>query len=180
MKRKLYRLVAGAGGRSDRNRQLARRQLYAVAAIALLGAAIAALLVFWEQKAAISQERLVSIYRKHGCVCALEWKRSLENAGFEVQMFEPDSMNPIRAKLQTPRQLRGCHVGVYLGYYLEGHVPAEALEKLTTDRPVAKGVVMESSWLGKDVNFTNAERGQAILLLGKNGASRRWISPPRR
>ena len=118
---------------------------------------------------------MVSIYRAHGCACALEWKRALEKAGFHINMFETDSLKPIRASLQTPQQLRGCHVGVYLGYFLEGHVPAGALKKLAAERPSATGAVMTTSWMGRDVNFSQAESDQPIMLLDKRGAVRRWV-----
>lgn len=143
--------------------------------IALLGGAIAGLLTAWEDLFPVPPDKLVKVYFTHSCRCAHSWAHTLEAEGFVVRMFEPESLRPARAALQTPKGLGGCHVAEFLGYFVEGHVPAAALRRLAAEHPPARGVAMESSVLkGGSSVIDQAERGP-IVLVDRAGGSRLWI-----
>jgi hypothetical protein len=112
--------------------------------IAIAGAftLLTAILFVSDRSIWLPPERIVTVYRVHGCRCAFEWERELERAGFSVRMNEVDSLKFIRQRMRTPPYASGCHVGEYLGYFLEDHVPAAALSYLSNSRPAATGLLM--------------------------------------
>lgn len=92
-----------------------------VAAI-LVFAAITGIMAIWEQLFQGPTDRIVSVYRTHGCTCAYAWARSLEAEGFVVRMFEYETLRYVRQSLHTPAHPSGCHLGKFMNYYVEGHV----------------------------------------------------------
>ena len=51
----------------------------------------------------------------------------------------PD-VRPIKAEHDVPGRLASCHTALVDGYVIEGHVPAEDIERLLTERPDVAGI----------------------------------------
>jgi hypothetical protein len=51
-----------------------------------------------------------------------------------------DDMAAIKAKHGVPGRVRSCHTALVGGYVLEGHVPAEDVQRLLRQRPGIVGV----------------------------------------
>jgi hypothetical protein len=47
-----------------------------------------------------------------------------------------------------PMELRSCHVSIVEGYVVVGHVPADAIKKLLSERPNIKGISLPGMPLG--------------------------------
>ena len=124
----------------------------------------------------LAPERIVTIYRVHGCRCAFPWKRELEREGFAVVMNEVESLQFIRQRLRTPTEARGCHVGEYLGYFVEGHVHPTALDELSRRRPVALGLMTEVP-TRSDARHVDiaSEAGSRVLLFDPNSKPSVWF-----
>lgn len=154
-------------------------QLRVVLATALFGSLIVAAIVSWEQWFPTPPERLVKIYRTHGCRCAFVFADSLKAAGFEVRLVEYRTLKRVREALRTPPTLRGCHVGEYLGYFLEGHVSPSTLPQLTSEHPAGLGVATESS-ASTDITHVSikADEQSPVLLIEPDGRARPWFEPP--
>ncbi|WP_083844668.1 DUF411 domain-containing protein [Hydrocarboniphaga effusa] len=121
--------------------------------------------------------RQVTIYRTHGCRCAFTWARQLESQGYVVTMYEPETLKTIRGALKTPPSLRGCHVGRYMEYFVEGHVPAEALDLLARQHPAGLGVAVDST-AAQHEPLSSSHLGEkpGVILYDQNGNARIWWS----
>jgi hypothetical protein len=111
-----------------------------VIAVLLAGCALAALLtnpgkLFPEKASAV-----ITVYRTADCPCAFEWMTTLRKAGLIVRSLEEENLSEMRASMQVHTQLAGCHLGVYLDYFIEGHVQPPELKRLAEKRPVAAGL----------------------------------------
>ena len=150
-----------------------------VFALALFGAAVTVVALNLEHFFATPPEQLVDIYRTHGCTCAFVWADSLRKAGFKVRMIEHGtSLKSVRDSLHTPANLRGCHVGAYFGYFLEGHVAPSAVHHLALQRPDALGLATESSTSATIPHVSIAlEEQSTVMLIDRNGAARSWFEP---
>lgn len=98
-----------------------RREARVIAAVALTFALLAELTLLSDRSIRVAPERLVAVYRVHGCRCAFIWERAMEQQGYPVAMHELESLKDIRRRLR-PTSVRGRHVGEYPGYFVEGHV----------------------------------------------------------
>ena len=66
-------------------RQRIKKQLAVVLAVAVLGAAVTGALLTWDQRTAPPPERVVTIYRTHGCTCAFPLAESLTVASQAIR-----------------------------------------------------------------------------------------------
>lgn len=74
------------------------------------------------------------------CGCCTQHAQYLRANGFIVEIEETGDLAGLRAKRGVPEALAGCHTILVDGYVIEGHVPASAVEKLLTERPMVKGI----------------------------------------
>ncbi len=51
-------------------------------------------------------------------------------------------MSSIKKKYQIPQNMESCHTGVIEGYFVEGHVPVEAIEELLAEKPDISGIAL--------------------------------------
>lgn len=126
----------------------------------------------------LAPERIVTVYRVHGCRCAFQWKRELESEGFSVVMNEVHSLKFIRQRLRTPSTARGCHVGEFLGYFVESHVEPAALRQLSRRHPTAVGLLTETS-TNADLQHVDvvSDANSRVLLVGPNAETSVWYRP---
>ena len=150
-----------------------QRKLVWVVAAAISAAGTALLLGQLGGLEGSSSDRLVNIYRVHGCRCAFAWERVLKQGGFDVRMREVDTLQYVRTRLHTPPQLRGCHVAKYLNYFIEGHVEPTALRTLRETSPVALGVAAMQNDLSEQDHEARSNRS-ALVVFDKNGHPIPW------
>ncbi len=55
-----------------------------------------------------------------------------------------DVQNPrdVKRRHQIPKNLYSCHTGFVSGYYLEGHIPAEDIQRLLKEKPAIRGLAV--------------------------------------
>jgi hypothetical protein len=82
----------------------------------------------------------VVMYKSPNCGCCVGYADELENQGFEVEVVPTDDMNSIKDKYGIPSDKQSCHTIVLGDYFIEGHVPMEAVEKLLKEQPEVDGI----------------------------------------
>lgn len=108
-----------------------------VVAIALLAAAS---FVF---SAGSAQDKIkVTVYKSPSCGCCVGYASFLESSGFIVETVLTSDMDPIKRKYGIPSDMDSCHTALVEGYFVEGHVPLEAVNKLLSERPVIDGIAL--------------------------------------
>ena len=59
-----------------------------------------------------------------------------------------EDLAPIKRKLGVPRALQSCHTAVVEGYVIEGHVPADVIDRLLRERPSVVGLAVPGMPVG--------------------------------
>lgn len=127
--------------------ELTRRLRIAVA-LSALAAIVAGVLVQWDALLGHAPERVINIYRTHGCKCAFEWAKTLEAHGYIVRLREYETLEYVRHSLRVPDDdVHGCHVAQYLQYFIDGHASSTELQQLAKERPTALGLVAAQTTL---------------------------------
>ena len=62
--------------------------------------------------------------------------------GFPVKIEDQDDLAPIKGRYGVPRALAACHTAVVDGYVVEGHVPADLIDRLLRERPRIVGLAV--------------------------------------
>ena len=82
----------------------------------------------------------VVVYKSPTCGCCKEWVKHLEKNGFSVEVHDRLDMNPIKTELGVPVQLQSCHTAKVGHYVIEGHVPADDIKRLISEKPDVSGL----------------------------------------
>ena len=59
-----------------------------------------------------------------------------------------EDLAPIKRKLGVPRALQSCHTATVEGYVIEGHVPADLIDRLLRERPSVVGLAVPGMPVG--------------------------------
>ena len=72
----------------------------------------------------------------------MAWVGHLRENGFTIKTNEisDSQLIAVKEKYGVPQSLRTCHTGIVEGYVIEGHVPAELIHRLLTEKPVLTGL----------------------------------------
>jgi hypothetical protein len=62
--------------------------------------------------------------------------------GFTVEEREAADLTALKRKLGVPPKLSSCHTATVEGYVVEGHVPADVIDKLLKERPKIVGLAV--------------------------------------
>jgi hypothetical protein len=91
---------------------------------------------------------LMTVTKDPSCGCCGAWIDHVRAAGFPVVVVDSSQLNRLKARLGIPRDLISCHTAEVAGYVVEGHVPANAVKRLLTEKPVARGLAVPGMPLG--------------------------------
>lgn len=91
-------------------------------------------------------------------------------------MEDDPQRDAFRAARGIPDAVASCHTAEVEGYLIEGHVPAQAIQRLLADRPDAVGLALpgmpaDSPGMGGDEATWAA---QPVLLIGADGTTTAW------
>jgi hypothetical protein len=83
-----------------------------------------------------------TLYKNPHCSCCEEYAAYLRQNGFEVEVKAANDLEEITLKAGVPEQLEGCHTMFVDGYVVVGHVAADVVKKLLTERPPIVGIAI--------------------------------------
>ena len=96
----------------------------------------------------------------------------MKKHGFRVDAKDTRDMEQIKATLGVPKQLTACHTAVVGGYVIEGHVPAEDIEKLLKQKPKIAGLAV-AGMPGGSPGMEGAPRQHyQVIAFEKSGKTR--------
>ena len=100
----------------------------------------AAIAVLVASPVAASAAAEMTVYKTPWCGCCHAWAEAVEKAGYQVSTVDLEDLSSIRKQAGVPAEMEGCHIAAVDGYFLEGHVPLEAVKKLLSERPNVAGL----------------------------------------
>lgn len=88
------------------------------------------------------------VHKSPSCGCCGLWVDHMREAGFQVEVRDADNLEPVKARLGIPHGKGSCHTAEVGGYFIEGHVPAADVQRLLTEKPAIKGLVLPGMPMG--------------------------------
>lgn len=64
----------------------------------------------------------------------------LKAAGYPVRVEDVADIDAVKREQGIPDEIASCHTALVDGYLIEGHVPADAIDRLLAERPEVDGV----------------------------------------
>jgi hypothetical protein len=90
----------------------------------------------------------ITVNKTPQCGCCKKWVEHLEDSGFEVQVVDMDSVELVKRQNGVPDALGSCHTALVEGYVVEGHVPADLIQRLLRERPKVRGLAVPGMPMG--------------------------------
>ena len=113
----------------------------------------------------------VQVYKDPTCGCCALWVEHLRKAGFTATVSDVQDMSAVKTKHGVPARARSCHTALVGGYVLEGHVPAEDVQRLLKQRPSVVGIAVPGMPIGSPGMEVAGTKPQAydVLAFDKSG-----------
>ena len=112
------------------------------------------------------------VYKDPDCGCCHAWADAMAKAGFSVRSEDVDDIDVVKDRLNIPADLRACHTAVVAGYYLEGHVPLDAVVRLLRERPEIAGLAVPGMPVGSLGMGDDPEASYDVMSVEKDGVGK--------
>ena len=125
-----------------------------------------------------TKEKLV-VYQSPSCGCCSGWVANMEENGFNVEAIKTEDMYSTKVNAGIDMSLSSCHTGFIGDYFVEGHVPHDAIEKLLNERPDIKGITVPGMPSGINVPGMEVSNERAkfdVLAVNNDGTTFVWKS----
>lgn len=119
-----------------------------------------------------AQAATYEMFRDPNCGCCKLWTDHVRDEG-EVEVTETVTAEMVRVKQQygVPQDLWGCHTLIVDGYVIEGHVPAEQIERLLREQPEGvRGIAVPGMPIGSPgMEMGDRKQPYEVIAYGEEG-----------
>jgi hypothetical protein len=88
------------------------------------------------------------VYKTPTCGCCSDWVDHVREHGFTVVTHDLDRLDDIKRELGVPAGQVSCHTATVRGYTIEGHVPADLIQRMLDENARFKGLTVPGMPLG--------------------------------
>ena len=118
----------------------------------------------------------IVVYKSPSCGCCGKWVDHLQANGFSVEVKNQRDMRPVKQHFGIEGKLQSCHTGVVDGYLIEGHVPAEDIQRLLRERPAVRGLAVPGMPMGSPGMEGPRSQPYDVLAFDDDGKTSRYSS----
>ena len=114
----------------------------------------------------------ITVYKTATCGCCSGWVDHLRTNGFDVKAIDVEDIQTVKNTYGVPASLSSCHTAVVGNYTIEGHVPADAVQRLLKERPAVAGIAVAGMPVGSPGMESGDRRDPySIMSFTREGAS---------
>ena len=84
----------------------------------------------------------ITVYASPTCGCCSAWVDHLREHDFLVTVERVADVTPIKRQFGVPQPLWSCHTAMVHSYAVEGHVPADLIQRAVRERPAIAGLAV--------------------------------------
>lgn len=133
--------------------------------------AAAAALALGAPAGAVPAKPLATIFKNPECACCEAYAEYLRKSGYKVKVIPTNDLALINQRQGIPAQLEGCHTMIVGGYFVGGHVPVKAINRLLSERPNINGITLPGMPAGSP-GMSGPKMGPLkIYAVGKSGSA---------
>lgn len=122
--------------------------------------------------ASTADPSVVQVWKSPTCGCCTNWIEHMEAAGFEVEAHDVPDVVAVKARYGIPPSTHSCHTALVDGYLIEGHVPAEDVQRLLEERPEVTGLAVPGMPLGSPgMEVGNQKDPYDVLTFAGDGST---------
>jgi len=95
-----------------------------------------------------NENGIIAVYKSPTCNCCNKWIEHLKSNGFSVRAINEVNMEKVKTDTGVPDKFKSCHTAVINGYVIEGHVPANDIRKLLSEKRKVAGLSVPQMPMG--------------------------------
>ena len=118
----------------------------------------------------------MTAYKSPTCGCCAKWVEHLRKAGFAVTVKDVPNVGEVKAANGVPPELASCHTALVGGYVIEGHVPADVIQRLLKEKPAVAGIAVAGMPMGSPGMEGSYADHYDIVAFEKSGKQRVYAS----
>ncbi|MGD7034712.1 DUF411 domain-containing protein [Methylotuvimicrobium buryatense] len=122
----------------------------------------------------IGEVKDVVVYRSPSCGCCGKWVKHLKDNNFNVIDNIVHDVDSVKRKYGVPSELASCHTAIVGDYVIEGHVPAEDIEKLLSLKSDVSGIAVPGMPVGTP-GMEMGDRKDAYKVIAFDKESRKQV-----
>ncbi len=84
----------------------------------------------------------VTLFKSSSCGCCGAYSQYMKTEGFEVTVKTENTMDVVKERYNIPFAVQSCHTSMIGNYFVEGHIPTEAVVKLLQEKPDIAGIAL--------------------------------------
>lgn len=112
----------------------------------------------------------ITVYKSPNCGCCSGYIQHLKENGLTVKIVEKADLDPIKKQHNIPDDMLSCHTSTIGKYFVEGHVPIEAVKKLIDEQPDIDGIALPGMPAGS-AGMPGIKNALFVVYAIKNGQS---------
>ena len=95
-----------------------------------------------------TNKQIVEVFKTPSCGCCYGYVLFLKDEEYEIKETNMRSLHNIKKKYNIPLEMQSCHTTILGKYFIEGHVPIEAINKLIKEQPQIDGIALPGMPIG--------------------------------
>jgi hypothetical protein len=111
----------------------------------------------------------VTVYKSPTCGCCKNWVAHLRANGFSVKAVDVADVTSYKLANGVSPALASCHTALVDGYVIEGHVPAQDIQRLLRERPKVVGLAAPGMPAGSPGMEQGYKDPYDVVSFDKNG-----------
>jgi len=117
-----------------------------------------------------------TLFKSQSCGCCSVYSEYLQRQGFEVEIKDMTSLAGVKADFGVPASMQSCHTAKVGRYFVEGHVPVEAIQKLLAENPDIAGIALPGMPSGAPGMPGGKDEPWIIFAVGKDGSFEEFMT----
>jgi len=113
----------------------------------------------------------ITVYKDPSCGCCKKWVEHLRANGFAVTTRDMNDLSEVKATFGVPKALQSCHTATTGRYVVEGHVPADLIQKMLREHAKIAGLAVPGMVNGSPGMESGAPDHYDVIAFSKNGAT---------
>ncbi|MBI2631672.1 hypothetical protein HYW75_01580 [Candidatus Pacearchaeota archaeon] len=117
----------------------------------------------------------ITVYKTGTCGCCGLYVDYLKRKDLDVEVIDSGDINQVKNRFGVPAQLQSCHTTQIGDYFVEGHIPIEAISKLMAEKPDLVGIALPGMPSGAP-GMPGGKQGKFIIYgITKGGAYETFV-----
>ena len=134
-----------------------------------LGALVFAASLALRARPVEADPQVVHVYKSATCGCCQKWVDHVRSEGYTVTVENVADVAAVKRNLGVPSTAQSCHTAVVANYFVEGHVPAQDIERLLAEHPDIAGLAVPGMPIGSPGMEGPNPQSYRVLAVHKDG-----------